>query len=118
MDVPIVPVTHFRSPVTGSNRSEVAAVLAGTSKRYEALELVASEADAILAALGVDRPTDPTRLVEAPDAATLGTDLAEEPQAARLPARRRYRAVRPGPRLGRGDAVRRGSGPRPRRLAA
>jgi poly-gamma-glutamate synthesis protein (capsule biosynthesis protein) len=75
-DVPIVPVTHFRSPVQHSNRSEVAAVLAGTSKRYDALELVAGEADAILAALGVEPPADTTRLVEAPDAATLRTDLA------------------------------------------
>jgi poly-gamma-glutamate synthesis protein (capsule biosynthesis protein) len=75
-DVPIVPVTHFRSPVQNSNRSEVAAVLTGTSKRYDALELVAGEADAILAALGVEPPADTTRLVEAPDAATLRTDLA------------------------------------------
>jgi poly-gamma-glutamate capsule biosynthesis protein CapA/YwtB (metallophosphatase superfamily) len=75
-DVAIVPVTHFRSPVQNSNRSEVAAVLAGTSKRYDALELVADESDAILAALGVERPSDSSRLVEAPDAATLSTDLA------------------------------------------
>ncbi len=76
-DVPVVPVANFRSPVQTSNRSEVAAVLAGTSKRYDALELVASEADPILAALGVERPSDPTRLIEAADAATLSADLAK-----------------------------------------
>ena len=75
-DVPIVPVAQFRTPVQTSNRSEVAAVLAGTSKRYDAVELVASETDAILAALGVERPADLTRLIEAADAETLSSDLA------------------------------------------
>ena len=37
-------------------------MLAGTSTRYEALELVEAEADAILAALGVERPDRLTRL--------------------------------------------------------
>jgi len=71
-----VPVTQFRATVGSTTRKEVAAVLAGTSQRYEALELVAGEADAVLAALGVDRPADPARLVEAKDAATLGRDMA------------------------------------------
>ena len=75
-EVPIVPVTQFRATVTGTTRKEVAAVLAGTSKRYEALELVAGEADAVLAALGVDRPSDPAHLVEAKDAATLAKDMS------------------------------------------
>ncbi len=38
-DVPIVPVTSFRSTPTATTREEVAAVLAGTSDRYVALEL-------------------------------------------------------------------------------
>ncbi|MGH2474679.1 MAG: CapA family protein [Candidatus Limnocylindrales bacterium] len=76
-DIPIVPVTHFRATVELTGRAEVADVLAGTSKRYEALELVEADADAILAALGAERPTDTSRLVLAPDAATLTTDLAE-----------------------------------------
>ncbi len=75
-DVPIVPVTSFRSTPTATTREEVAAVLAGTSDRYVALELVAYEADAILDALGVDRPSDETRLLLAPDAAKLAADLA------------------------------------------
>ncbi|MBA2372648.1 MAG: CapA family protein [Chloroflexi bacterium] len=75
-DVAIVPVTHFRATVDQTTRTEVAAVLAGTSKRYEALELVVAEADAILAALGVERPVDPARLIVAPDAASLARDLA------------------------------------------
>ena len=76
-DIPIVPVTSFRAAVDASSKKEVAAVLAGTSKRYEALELVKGEADAILAALGVERPADGTRLVEAKDATKLASDLAK-----------------------------------------
>jgi Bacterial capsule synthesis protein PGA_cap len=73
----IVPVTQFRSPSTVTNRSEVARVLAGTSNRYEALALVADEADAILAALRVERPSDTSRLVLADDAAALTKSLAK-----------------------------------------
>ena len=76
-DVPIVPVTQFRTTVNSTNGDEVAAVLAGTSRRYDALALVDDEADAILAALGVARPTDPERLVLAADAARLSRDLAK-----------------------------------------
>jgi hypothetical protein len=76
-DVPIVPVTQFRASVASTNSKEVAAVLAGTSRRYEALALVESDADAILAALGVARPSDPDRLVLAADAATLSKGLAK-----------------------------------------
>ncbi len=75
--VAIVPVTNFRATPTATGWRELAAVLAGTSDRYEALELVAAEADAILAELGLTRPTDPARLVLAPDAATLAADLAK-----------------------------------------
>jgi len=77
-DVPIVPVTQFRTTLTSTNRDEVGAVLAGTSRRYEALALVESEADAILAALGMTRPTDTDRLVLAPTAARLSRDLAKQ----------------------------------------
>jgi poly-gamma-glutamate capsule biosynthesis protein CapA/YwtB (metallophosphatase superfamily) len=76
-DIPIVPVTSFRAAVDASSEKEVAAVLAGTSKRYDALELVKGEADAILAALGVERPADESRLVEAKDATKLASDLAK-----------------------------------------
>ena len=74
-DVAIVPVTQFRAVATSVNRAEVDAVLAGTSKRYEAIELVESEADAILAAMGVERPSVAARLVLAPDAVSLTSDL-------------------------------------------
>ena len=76
VDTAVVPVTQFRATVTSTNRDEVAAVLAGTSKRYAALELIEREADAILAALGQERPADADRLVLAPDAETLTLDLA------------------------------------------
>ena len=76
-DIPIVPVTSFRAAVASTSSKEVAAVLAGTSMRYDTLELVKSEADAILAALGVERPADAKRLVEAKDATKLAADLAK-----------------------------------------
>ncbi len=77
VEAAIVPVTHFRATFTNTGRKEVADVLAGTSKRYEALELVADDADAILAAVGAARPTVAARLVLAKDAATLRRDLAK-----------------------------------------
>jgi hypothetical protein len=76
-DVAIVPVTHFRAVATRTNRAEVGKVLGGTSGRYDELALVQSEADAILAALGVSRPADANRLVTFPDAAALTKDLAK-----------------------------------------
>jgi poly-gamma-glutamate synthesis protein (capsule biosynthesis protein) len=76
-DVPIVPVTNFRSNATTASAKDVAAVLDGTSTRYQALELVDDEADAILAALGVERPADASRLVLATDAAALAKDLTK-----------------------------------------
>ena len=75
-DVAIVPVTHFRTLYSASSLAEVRAVLAGTSARYDALELVSADADAILAALGLARPTVAARLVLARDAAALSKDLA------------------------------------------
>ena len=73
--MPIVPVTNFRAAPTSTNPAELADVLAGTSTRYTALELVAGEADAILAALKVERPSVATRLVLADDEASLAADL-------------------------------------------
>jgi capsule synthesis protein PGA_cap len=75
-NVPIVPVTQFRTQLDRTGRDEVQAVLAGTSKTYEALELVDGDADAILAAIGAERPAGATRLILAKDAATLSADLA------------------------------------------
>jgi poly-gamma-glutamate synthesis protein (capsule biosynthesis protein) len=74
--VPIVPVAQFRTTVVSVRRADVQAVLSGTSPRFEALELVADEADAILAGLGVERPAGDGHLVLAPDAATVSSDLA------------------------------------------
>lgn len=76
VEVAVVPVTHFRSTRTTTGSKEVADVLAGRSERYEALELVADEADAILAALGQERPPDPDRLILADSAEVLSADLA------------------------------------------
>jgi Bacterial capsule synthesis protein PGA_cap len=75
-DVLLVPVTQFRSTRTSTTRAEVAQVLAGTSSRYDAIELVAADANAILGAVGVKRPADPARLVLAKDARALTRHLA------------------------------------------
>ncbi len=77
-DVPIVPVVDFRSTEASVRPADVEAILAGTSKRYDALELVAGDADAILAGLGLERPSDPGRLITAKDGATLAKDLAKQ----------------------------------------
>jgi poly-gamma-glutamate synthesis protein (capsule biosynthesis protein) len=69
-------VAQFRTTLEGIGRDDVRAALAGTSRSFEALELVADEADAVLAGLGVDRPAGDAHLVLAPDAATVATDLA------------------------------------------
>jgi hypothetical protein len=75
-DVPIVPVTSFRNPWTGTNADEIAAVVGGTSTRYAALELVEAEAPALAQALGFDRATAGGRVIAASDAGALAADLA------------------------------------------
>jgi hypothetical protein len=77
-DVAVVPVTRFRSAVSSTTTKEVASVLAGKSKRYDAIELVAADADAILAALELERPADADRLILAKDAATLTRHMAKQ----------------------------------------
>jgi hypothetical protein len=76
-DVAVVPVTQFRTTRTATNVDQVAEILAGTSARYDVLELVAADANAILAAIGLEAPAGTDRLVLAPDAATLTSDLAK-----------------------------------------
>jgi len=71
-----VAVTQFRATQTSTTRREVLATLDGSGDRYTALELVAGDADAILAALGAERPSG-DRLFLAPDRAALAADLAE-----------------------------------------
>jgi poly-gamma-glutamate synthesis protein (capsule biosynthesis protein) len=75
--VPIVPVAQFRTTVTGVGRDDVRAALAGTSPTWQGLEVVDSEADAILAGLGVDAPANPANLIRAKNAATVTADLAK-----------------------------------------
>ncbi len=78
--VPFVPVVDFRSTETAVGwtglRDALDGPAPGVRGRFTALELVAADADAILAALGRPRPTDPARLVLAPTAAALARDLA------------------------------------------
>jgi poly-gamma-glutamate capsule biosynthesis protein CapA/YwtB (metallophosphatase superfamily) len=74
--MPIVPVTSFRAPWDSTDVAEVAAVVAGTSHRYDALEVVVSQADAVLRVLGVSAARGSDHLVLAPDAAHLRADMA------------------------------------------
>lgn len=74
--VPIVPVVDFRSTLLSVGVVDVRAILNGHQATFTSLELVATEADPILAAIGVDRPDVPSRLILAASAAMLGKDLA------------------------------------------
>ena len=80
--VPIVPVADFRTIATSIDQGGVAAILAGTNKQFTTLELVSADADGIMTALGLAQPSVASRLVLAPTAAALDTDL--DTQAARL----------------------------------
>ena len=80
--VPIVPVADFRTIATSIDQAGVAAILAGTNKQFTTLELVSADADGIMTALGLAQPSVASRLVLAPTAAALETDL--DTQAARL----------------------------------
>jgi poly-gamma-glutamate capsule biosynthesis protein CapA/YwtB (metallophosphatase superfamily) len=74
--VPFVGVADYRSTTTSIGSSQVAAVVNGTSPKWARLELVAGEADAILTALHETRSAAGARLLTAPDAASLMSDLA------------------------------------------
>jgi poly-gamma-glutamate synthesis protein (capsule biosynthesis protein) len=76
VDVPIVPVTNFRSTLTAANAKDVEATLAGTSTKYDSLALVESEAPAILDALGLTG-SDPSHVVTFPDEPALAKDFAK-----------------------------------------
>jgi poly-gamma-glutamate capsule biosynthesis protein CapA/YwtB (metallophosphatase superfamily) len=69
-------VTSFQTAVSATDQAEVRDVLAGRSQRYTAIELVAGEADAVLAAAEASRPDDPKRLVLVADATTVRADMA------------------------------------------
>jgi poly-gamma-glutamate capsule biosynthesis protein CapA/YwtB (metallophosphatase superfamily) len=74
--IPVVPVADFRSTADSIGPEDVYPVITGTSPRWKAVELVADQVDAVLAALGSSRTAVGALLVEAPDAATLMADLA------------------------------------------
>jgi hypothetical protein len=72
--VPIVPVADWRTTATSILARDVAAVLGGTSRRWKSIEVVMNESQPVLGALRVSAPGH--RVITAPDAATLMTDLA------------------------------------------
>ncbi|MFI5199452.1 MAG: CapA family protein [Candidatus Limnocylindrales bacterium] len=73
--VPIVPVVDFRSTLKSVSLADVRAILNGHNGTFTRLELVSSEADPILAGIGVDRPDVPSRLILAATTALLDKDL-------------------------------------------
>ena len=75
-DVPIVPVTQFRTGRTGAGSADVKGI-AGGSSPFSALVLVARDADAILATLGVTRASLGSHLATFPSAGALSADLAK-----------------------------------------
>ena len=73
--VAVVAVTNFRAAWTSTSVAEIADVLGGRSSRYDALEVVADEADAILAALAIASPTTQGRLKTVADIDVLTSDV-------------------------------------------
>ncbi len=73
--VPIVAVASYRSPITSTDGHGVAATLTGHGT-WKSVELVLSEADAVLHALGTSRAKVDGRLVLVPNATSLMADLA------------------------------------------
>jgi hypothetical protein len=71
----VVPVSSFRGTATKTSIAEVKSVLAGTSGRYEAVELVRRDAQAILGAIGVTATPDGGRLALVGGMRTLRSDL-------------------------------------------
>ena len=74
--VPIVPVVDFRSALLSVGVVDVRAILNGHQATFKSLELVSTEADPILAAIGVDRPDVASRLILAASVAVIDKDLA------------------------------------------
>jgi Bacterial capsule synthesis protein PGA_cap len=77
--VPIVPVVDFRSTLMSVSLVDVRAILDGHQATFSSLELVSTDADPILAAIGVDRPDVPSRLILAANPAAIDIDLAAHP---------------------------------------
>ena len=71
--VPIVPVADYRTTTLAVAKRDLADVLAGTNRRWKAMELVADQAASILDALGLPASSV---VVRAADASRLMTDLA------------------------------------------
>jgi poly-gamma-glutamate synthesis protein (capsule biosynthesis protein) len=76
-DVPIVPVATYRTTAERVSRAQIQAAFEGTGTAWDGLELVESEAPAILAGVGLAGPGGIDRLFLVPDAATVMTDLAK-----------------------------------------
>lgn len=75
---PFVPVVAFRSPTVRVGWNDLRAA-AGGGGRWSGLALVEAEADAILAALRIERPTDPSRLTLVADPTALAAELRANP---------------------------------------
>jgi len=76
-NVPIVPVAQYRTTAERVTQPQIQAAFDGTGTTWNGLELVESEAPAILAGVGLTGSAGIDRLFLAPDAATVMTDLAK-----------------------------------------
>ncbi len=76
--IAIVPVTSFRAGWGSTDAIEVAAVATGKSSRYASIEVLAANAEATLAAIGLASGANP-RVIQAADAPTLRGHLASHP---------------------------------------
>ena len=73
--VAIVPVVGFRRPWTSTDAAEIAAIVAGTSSRYAAIEVVGELAGPTLARIGVDGPPPVANVIEAASPAAVIRDV-------------------------------------------
>jgi hypothetical protein len=73
--IALVPVTSFRTGWTSTDATEVAAVAAGKSSRYKALEILATGSAATLLAVGVNTLQPHPAVIAAEDSTALRNDL-------------------------------------------
>ena len=74
--IAIVPVANFRAAWTSTDAAEVASVVAGRSTRYKAVEVLADDSEATLAAIGVSTLRAGLKVLLADGAARLRADLS------------------------------------------
>jgi hypothetical protein len=77
--IAVVPVTSFRAAWQSTDATDVAAVLAGASRRYASIEVLAEGSEATLLALGVNGSAPVQHVIRAETLAAFRSDLAAHP---------------------------------------